>query len=163
MNAPHWHLVLNHLPVMGLLFVVLLLGYALVSGRGELYGVCLGALVLLGLVTIAVFYTGHGADEALMMDLSAADEKFVDAHAKAAKTAFICMCILGGIALVVAWLGRKLPHISRGVAAIILVLSLAELVLMGRTANLGGNIRHPEIRPAQPETAAPSATKEEAK
>ncbi|EDY17176.1 hypothetical protein CfE428DRAFT_5358 [Chthoniobacter flavus Ellin428] len=42
MNAPHWHLVLNHLPVMGLLFVVLLLGYALVSGRGELYGVCPG-------------------------------------------------------------------------------------------------------------------------
>jgi hypothetical protein len=163
MNAPHWHLVLNHLPVAGLLFVVILLGYALVSGRGELHGVCLGALVVIGLLTIAVFYTGRGADEALMMDLSGVDEKFVEAHAKAAKTTFICMCILGGVALVVAWLGRKLPHISRSVALVIFVLSLAELVLMGRTANLGGNIRHPEIRPAQPEGAVPGAPKEEAK
>jgi hypothetical protein len=160
MNAPHWHLVLNHLPVAGMLFVVILLGYALVSGRGELHGVCLGALVLMALLTIPVFYTGRGADEALMMDLSAADESLVDAHAKAAKTTFICMCILGGIALVVAWLGRKMPQISRRVASVVFILSVAQLVLMGWTANRGGNIRHPEIRPAQPQGAA---TKEEAK
>ena len=39
---------------------MLLLGYALVRGRGELYGVSLGALVLLALATVPVFLTGHG-------------------------------------------------------------------------------------------------------
>lgn len=162
MNAPHWHLAINHVPVVGLFLVVLLLGYAVVRGRGELYGVCLGALVFLALVTIAVFYTGRGADEAMMTDFSDVDEKFAELHEKLAKTAFICMSVLGGVALVVAWLGRKLPHISRGTAALIFVLTVAVAVLMGRVANLGGNIRHPEIRPSPPQVEG-AATKEEAK
>lgn len=161
MNAPHWHLAINHIPVVGVFLVLLLLGYALVRGRGELYGVSLGALVFLALVTVPVFYTGRSADDA-MMDIGDVDEKLVDLHEAAAKIAFIGIGVLGTIALVVAWMGRKLPHISRGTAALIFLLTFAETVLMGRAANLGGNIRHPEIRAAQPKTQG-AATKEESK
>ena len=161
MNAPYWHLAINHLPVVGVFLVLLLLGYAIVRGRGELYGVCLGALVFLALATVPVFYTGRSADE-VMMDIGNLDEKRVDLHEAAAKIAFIGICVLGGIALVAAWLGRKLPHISRGTAALIFFLTLAETVLMGRTANLGGNIRHPEIRGTQPKVEG-AAPKEESK
>ena len=162
MNAPHWHLAINHVPVVGVLLVLLLLGYALMRGRGELYGISLVALIFFALVTIAVFYTGRSADETMMTDFSDADEKFAELHEKAAKLAFIGMSVLGGIALLTCWLGRKLPHISRGTAALIFVLTLAETVLMGRAANLGGNIRHPEIRPPQAQAGAPAA-KEESK
>ena len=145
MNAPHWHLAINHLPVVGVFLVMLLLGYALVRGRGELYGVSLGALVLLALATVPVFFTGRGADEALMENADI-DDKLVHLHEAAANLAFIGMGVLGVVALAALWLGRKLPHLSRGVAAFLFVLALAETALMGRAANLGGNIRHPEIR-----------------
>jgi hypothetical protein len=130
---------------MGVFLVMLLLGYAIVQGRGELYGVSLGALVLLALATIAVFYTGFAAEDALM-EVPDIDDKLVGAHKNAAKMAFTGMCILGGIALVVWWFGRKLPHISRGTATLVFLLTVAETVLMARAANLGGDIRHPEIR-----------------
>jgi hypothetical protein len=146
MNAPHWHLAINHLPVMGVFLVMLLLGYALVRGRGELFGVSLGALVLLALATVPVFYTGQSADVALMDYTSDYDDKLIHLHEAAAKIAFIGIGILGMVALASLWFGRKLPHVSRGVAAIVFILALAETVLMARTANLGGNIRHPEIR-----------------
>jgi hypothetical protein len=147
MNAPHWHLAINHLPVVGVLFVAVLLGYAVVRGRGELYGVCLGALVLLALATVAVFFTGRSADDALM-EFADVDDKLVHLHEGAANIAFIGMSVLGIVALATLWFGRKLPHISRGMAAVILALAMIETALMARAANLGGNIRHPEIRPS---------------
>ena len=147
MNAPHWHLAINHVPVVGVFLVVLLLAYALVRGRGEWYGVSLGALVLLALATVPVFFTGRSADDVLM-EIPGVDDKLIHVHEAAANVAFAGVEMLGAIALIVLWLGRKLPHISRGAAAFILVLALAETVLLGRTANLGGQIRHPEIRAA---------------
>jgi hypothetical protein len=150
MNAPHWHLAINHLPVVGVFLVMLLLGYALVRGRGELYGVCLGGFVFLALVTWPVYYTGGKADDVLM-DVADVDGHLVHYHAVAAKTAFIGAGVLGVISLLALWLGSKRPQISRGAAALVFVLALAETALLGRTANLGGQIRHPEIRSSNAE------------
>jgi hypothetical protein len=157
MNAPHWHLAINHLPVVGVFLVVLLLAYALVRGRGELYGVSLGALVLLALATIAVFYTGRSADETLM-DYADVDDKLVHIHEAAANIAFTGIGILGAVSLVALGLSRKLPHVSKGVTTTIFLLAIVETMLMARTANLGGQIRHPEIRAG----GAPAATLQKA-
>jgi len=154
MNAPHWHLAINHIPVVGVFLVVILLGYALARGRGELYGVSLGALVLLALATIAVFFTGRRADDALM-DFADVDDKLVHIHEAAANFAFTGIGILGMVALVALVLGRKLPHVSRGAATVILLLAAVEMVLLAWTANLGGQIRHPEIRATSAAPASP--------
>jgi hypothetical protein len=160
MNAPHWHLAINHLPVVGVFLVLLLLGYALVRGRDELYGVTLGAFVLLALATVPVFFTGRSADDALM-ELAGAevDDKLVHIHEAAANVAFAGVGVLGVVALAALWVGRKLPRISRGAAAVVFLLALVETALLGRAANLGGNIRHPEIRSASP--AAPAAAEKD--
>jgi len=145
MNAPHWHLAINHLPVVGVFLVVMLLGYALVRGRGELYGVGLGALVLLAVATVPVFFTGRSADDALM-EISDIDDKLVHAHEAAANLAFIGIGVVGVVSLIILWFGRRLPHASRGAVMLVFALAVIETALMGRAANLGGNIRHPEIR-----------------
>ena len=54
-NAAHWHLVLNHLPVVDSLEAMLLLGWALIKNTDELKRVALAALVLVALVTIPAF------------------------------------------------------------------------------------------------------------
>jgi uncharacterized membrane protein len=152
MNPPHWHLAINHLPVVGIFLVVLLLGYAVVRGRGELYGVSLGAFVLLALATVAVFFTGRRADDSLM-EFSDIDEHLVRAHEQAAYVASIGAWVLGGLALVTLGVWRKSPIVPRGVALGILLLALVETLLMGRAANFGGEIRHPEIRSSAPTSA----------
>jgi hypothetical protein len=144
---------------VGVFLVMVLLGYALVRGRGELYGVSLGALVLLALATAPVFFTGRSADAALM-EFPDVDDKLVHIHEAAANVAFIGMGVLGVVALATLWFGRKLPHLSRGTAAVIFVLALAETALMGRAANLGGNIRHPEIRASGSAAEASHGAKE---
>ena len=61
MNAAHWHLVLNHIPVVATPFAALLLGFALWRKRpSELFGVSLGAFVLIALLSVPAYLTAPG-------------------------------------------------------------------------------------------------------
>jgi len=145
---------------VGVFLSALLLGYALVRRRGELYGAALGAVVLLALVAVPVFFTGRSADE-VMMAFSNVDDKLVHLHEAAANVAFAGTCVLGAVALLGLWRGRRLPHVSHGMASLVFVLSVIESIMLFRTANLGGQIRHPEIRAAgSPSESAPAKADE---
>jgi hypothetical protein len=150
MNYAHWHLTLNHVPVVGSFFVLGLLAWALWRRSEELKWTSLGATVLVALLTIPAYRTGEPAFEAAMEVLEATPEDedpIVKAHENAAGLAF------GGIALagVVALAGLIRARVTRKPIAPALVLSVFILVigtavLMARAANLGGQIRHSEIR-----------------
>lgn len=53
MNGAQWHLVLNHLPVTGTLFSLLLLSWALIRRSPELLKTALATAVLVGLTVWA--------------------------------------------------------------------------------------------------------------
>ena len=59
------------------------------------------------------------------------------------------MGIAAAVALFLSRGGRSTPKWSLGLLAF---LALATFALMVRTANFGGHIRHPEIRPAPAQT-----------
>jgi hypothetical protein len=61
MNAAHAHLVLNHIPIFGTLFGLLLLLYALVSGNDEIKKASFGAFVITSLITIPAFSADRSA------------------------------------------------------------------------------------------------------
>ena len=52
----------------------------------------------------------------------------------------------GFVAWVALWQTRRHGRAGRGLVAAATVLLIVSLVIMGRAANLGGEIRHPEIR-----------------
>src|ERR1700721_3524791 len=64
------------------------------------------------------------------------------------------MLFTGMFACLGLWQFRRLTHVPRWNLAVILVLTLVSLGLMIRASNLGGEIRHEEIRDAQ-ETVTP--------
>jgi asparagine N-glycosylation enzyme membrane subunit Stt3 len=59
MNWAHIHLSLNHLPVVGTFFGVLLLLLALLRKSEELKRVSLGVFVLTALLALPVYFTGE--------------------------------------------------------------------------------------------------------
>ena len=76
------------------------------------------------------------------------DKTLIDRHEQAADQATTGVFFMGIAAVVALFLsrgGRAVPKWSLGLLA---MLALATFALMARTANLGGHIRHPEIRPA---------------
>ena len=62
MSLVHLHLLLNHLPVIGAFFGVLLLAVALARRSSELAKVALAFFAFLGAVSVAVFFTGDTLD-----------------------------------------------------------------------------------------------------
>ncbi len=151
MNQAHLHLLLNHFPVIGAILCLLLLLFALIRKSDELKRASLGGLVLISLLTIPAFLTGEPAEE-LVENLPGVSHALIEAHEEAALVAFIALGLTGALALVgLIWFRRRtvLPIWLMTVA---LLLTSASVGLMARTANLGGEIRHTEIRAASGST-----------
>lgn len=159
MNTAHWHLILNHFPIIGTLggIVVLLYGFIRKSNDTKV----LGALLILAMAVISVMVmeTGEAAEE-VVEKIPGISEAAVEAHEDAAKIAngiLIASGALALISLVLHFLKKKVVTISM-VAT--LLLSSVAFGFMAYTGYLGGKIRHTEISTATNYTLTdqPSAT-----
>lgn len=112
--------------------------------NSDLAKAALGAGVVVGAVAIAVYFTGEPAVEAVEHLRGVADS-IIERHEDAAKIATIGAGILGALAAGVLIRFRRRP-IGRAVTMGSLVGALAPGGLMGWISNLGGQIRHSEIR-----------------
>ncbi|HEU5261192.1 MAG TPA: hypothetical protein VFU41_07185 [Gemmatimonadales bacterium] len=153
MNWAHIHLLLNHVPVLGTIFGLALLAYAVFKRNDDLKRLALGMFVVVGLLALPVYFTGEPAEETV--EHVVGDSKsFVKAHEAAALVSLIGVELLGLIALVGLYLSRGGRPLSAKITRATLVVSLVAAGLMARTANLGGQIRHAEIRAEAPFPAA---------
>lgn len=142
-NDAHWHLVLNHTPVIGSLAALLLLAWALIKNSDESKRIALTAVVLVALFSIPAFLTGEPA-ERLIKGLPGISKRWMSNHESIANTALWVALGAGVVALAVLFYFRK-RSIPRWAMGLILVVMLAVGALMARTANYGGKIHHPEI------------------
>ena len=145
MTVAHLHLLLNHVPMIGIVGVVLLFALALRRRSDELTRIALGLTVALALTAGAVFLTGEPAEE-LVEHLPGFDDAIVERHEEAALVATIAFGALGALAAgLLLWARRHV--LPRRTAMLGLAGALALTAVVGWTANLGGMIRHTEIRP----------------
>ena len=147
MSAAHWHLMLNHLPLLGLAIGTVLLAYGVWRRHEDVQRASLGLLAVAGLSALAVYLTGEPAEE-VVEGLANVSHDALEAHEH-----FAIYALVGGIATGVAALGTLLygwgrQSLARWTVLLTLVLALITTGLLGYTANLGGTISHPELRGA---------------
>ncbi|MFH1010645.1 MAG: hypothetical protein V1784_05360 [bacterium] len=145
MSPAHIHLMLNHVPVIGLLFAMLLLVYGLARKSTEVARASFLMYVLVALATIAVYFSGRGAED-IVENLPEVSEAMMAMHEDAALVSLTAILIVGVAALAGFIFVRSKP-ISRKLAVLVLVLSLLAGLSVGYTGSLGGKIHHPELRP----------------
>lgn len=145
MDPAHAHLILNHIPVVGLGAAILLLLYAFVRSNDEMKKAALIGFVLLALAAIPVYLTGGEAEERVE-HLPGVSEAIIEEHEEAATSSLIAIEILGALSLAGLVLTRGSRAVPRWLAVLSLGASIVVAGVMIRTANLGGQIRHTEIR-----------------
>ena len=158
MNLAHLHLLLNHLPTVGLGIALGLLLASLLKKSEDLQQASFVGFFLLGLLAIPAYLTGSAA-QFVIQDQTAVSQQVIAAHRDAALLALIVMEITGFVAWIALW--RFRPWHQTGV----LVLATVTFGLMASAANIGGHIRHQEILvkgtaapvPEWPRTAAAGA------
>jgi hypothetical protein len=143
-NLAHLHLVINHVPTIGSVAAlgVLFLGY--VRRNEHLKHVGLEVLFIVALLTLPVYVSG-AAGYFEIRERPGVSVDTMKLHQDVALFGFIWMMMAGFVAWTALWTWRRHGRPGRGLVPAATLLLLMSLVVMGRAANLGGEIRHPEI------------------
>jgi uncharacterized membrane protein len=153
MDGTHLHLLLNHVPTIGFVIAVGLYLVSLVGGSRDLKLASLAVMVGVALATIPAYVTGNMAS-AHIQEVPDVEQSMIATHEGAAFLAMIVIQFTGAVAWLAIWALRRTGRISTLSDVSILMLSVVALALVAGAANLGGNIRHTEIRPEQEVTTA---------
>ena len=148
MNLAHVHLLLNHFPTIGFGIGIALYVAAMIGKKDDLKRASLVILFLIAAVAIPTYMSGNAAEEVLKD--KGIQSSLIRAHEDAAMWAFLVMEITGFLAWLSLWQYRVIRRVAGWTTPVILILSLISFAAMARTANLGGEIRHPEIQSAPP-------------
>jgi hypothetical protein len=145
MSIPHLHLAISHAPLFAALIGFVILIIAVARRSPEMRWVAYGLFVAAALAGIPVFLSGEGSEEAIER-LPGVSEGLIDAHAAAAKLSLIGIELLGVFSLIAFGLERVRQLVPAPLVAIVLLAGGIETAALGYTANLGGQIRHSEVR-----------------
>lgn len=145
MSQAHFHLLVNHLPIVGSLFALVLLGVGLVRSSSSLTKAGLAAVLAAGLLCWPAQLSGAGA-AAIAQDLPRVSRALIEAHASAAELGFWALEGAAALALFGLLLLKNRAPKARAVAWLALAAAALSFGLLARAGNLGGLIRHPEIR-----------------
>jgi hypothetical protein len=153
MNAPHLHLILNHVPTIGSAIALGLLLLSLLRRQEALTRVSLEVFYVLALLTLPAYLSGVAT--ALQLEqLPDVSIEAIHKHHDGALVGFALTLLTGLASWFGLWQWRRTSRPSRLNIGIVLVLALLTLTTMAGTATMGGEIRHPEM---MAEGAAPTA------
>ena len=146
MNAPHIHIALTHIPVIGIMFSGILLLIAFLTMDKKWQRVSYWFIFFIAISTIPVFLSGEPTEE-IIEKLAGVSESVIEEHETIALISFIAMEALGLLSIIGLIIYRNSPMFPGSFQAGILIFTFIVMILFTYTAYLGGHIRHSEIRP----------------
>ena len=145
MSVVHLHLLLNHIPILGTLFGLLLLLYGLVRKSDEIKKASFGSFIIIAIITIPAYGSGLAATN-IVEGLPDVSKILIEQHQRAALLTLVTIEILGAVALLNLWLSRRSAHTKKWLVFLVLMLAVLASGLGMWTGSLGGQVRHTEVR-----------------
>ncbi|NOY47215.1 MAG: hypothetical protein GXO84_03225 [Chlorobi bacterium] len=145
MDATHLHLVLTHFPIIGVIIGILILAYGQFYKNSDIQKVALATFILMAILTIPVFLTGEEAEETVE-HIAGVSEQLIENHEELAEKAIWLMGLLGVFSMISFFAIVKKLSFAKTITLITLIVSLGTFGLFAQVGNLGGQIRHSEIR-----------------
>jgi uncharacterized membrane protein len=145
MSGAHFHLLVNHLPILGSVFgfMILLAGLLLKNTSVKLTGI--GILLFATFSVAFALLSGDPAGEAVN-GLPGVSESMVEHHESVAYSSLWAMIPMGLLAALAGYSILKKEKAGTTLAWVTLFLSLIVSALMAWVGLTGGEIRHTEIR-----------------
>ena len=147
MNSTHFHMLLNHFPIIGTLIGSGLLAWGILKDQQNLKSTAAVILTLMAIIAIPVYLTGEPAEESVEK-LPGVAESMISLHEDAATLAIWLMGVTGVAALIALFLSFQKRAIAKTAFLATFIFSLICFAAMARTGYYGGQIRHTEISSA---------------
>ena len=150
MNATQIHLALTHVPVILSFVGLVILVISFFRKNDTLIKTSIYILLFAGIFATPVYYSGEGTEEAIE-NLPGVSESIIEEHEEFAKFALIAV-LSSAIISLAGLILHKYTTLYRIIRLTVLVLALVSTGIIAKTAHLGGQIRHSEIRNASVST-----------
>lgn len=145
MNGAHYHLVLNHLPIIipivGLL--ILIGGFIVKSEIVKRTAYCI--FILSAIAAFAAIATGEGAED-VVKKIDGISKSLIHEHEEKAEVFALLSYILGITSILALWSNWKKKSYANYIGYTIIAYCLVVLYFAQQTGTTGGEIRHSEIR-----------------
>jgi uncharacterized membrane protein len=149
MNGTHFHLLFNHLPILGSVIGGLILLYAILVKSERTITAAYVLLVTSAIGGTITYFTGETAEETVE-DIAGISNAMLDQHEDLALFAFICVGFVGVASLIGLYLQQKKSTFAPTVAWVTFLGSIVAFSILAATGYTGGQIRHTEISQSNP-------------
>ncbi len=145
MNDAHWHLAVNHLPIIIPISGLIVLICSLIFKSDAVKKTAYLLFIIAALSAAVSMATGEGAEE-IVEHIPGIEHSMIHEHEEAAERFTVLMYVLGVVSILGLWAESKKVAWSKWVTYLVFVLSVAGIYLARITGTSGGEIRHTEIR-----------------
>ncbi len=145
MNDAHFHLVVNHLPLIFPLVGAIVLVTGILSRSEPIKRTGYFVFILGSIATVMAMSSGEGAEE-VVEEIKGVSQNFIHEHEEKAELFALLSYGLGLISLLSLWFSWKQKRLSKPASLIVLAFSFVVLFFGKQTGTSGGEIRHTEIR-----------------
>jgi hypothetical protein len=146
MNQAHLHLMTNHVPILGTLCALLVLGFSFFTRAQAVRTAAYLLFVFSAFGAVIANWTGEGAEK-IVEDLPGISHPVLEEHEEAADFALAASLTAGVLAVAGMAVSVFRPAWNGRMALAIGILGVLAFSIASRTAYLGGKIRHTELEP----------------
>jgi uncharacterized membrane protein len=145
MNDAHYHLLVNHFPIIGVILGLGILLFGLVLKNNIVKNVAYSLFVVAAVFVAISMATGEGAEEAVE-NMPNIGKHIIHEHEEMAEKLALVLYVLGVVSMLGLYTNFKNHSKAKLVSLLALVLAVLAVFLGKQTGTSGGAIRHTEIR-----------------
>ncbi|MFC7772742.1 hypothetical protein [Flavobacterium sp. GCM10027622] len=160
MNEAHYHMLVNHFPIIGLFFGIAILAYGMFKRNALLINTAYIIFIFCMIMGKVSMMTGDKAEH-FVEDFSGFSHELIEEHEEAAEGFMKIMYALGFASALGLYVDYKKHNKALLVSFLVITVAIVAIVLSGPVGTSGGEIRHDEIREGTVKTALPTNEAEE--
>ena len=145
MNDAHLHMVVNHFPIIGIIFGLSILIFGVLLKNKTLINTAYGLFIVGAIFAAVSMATGDGAEE-MVENIPTVGEKIIHIHEEMAEKLAIMLYVLGVVSILGWYLNIKKHTKATLVSFLAMTIAIIGVFLAQETGTTGGEIRHTEIR-----------------
>ena len=145
MNDAHIHLLVNHFPIIGMIFGFGILIAGIIFRNNAVINVSYFIFIVAAILAFISISSGEGAED-LVEDLPNVGKQIIHEHEEFAEKLALVLYILGAVSLYGLYANLKNHSKAKLTSYLALVIAIVGVVLAKSVGTSGGEIRHTEIR-----------------
>ena len=143
MNDVHFHLLINHFPIVGAVFAILVLVIGIFTRSEVIKRVAYGLFLLTAILSIPSNKSGENA-EGHVKKITGVDDIMIEKHEEMAELGLWTAIVTGLVSCLALFLSLKENDLKGIISIVVLAVALVAMYFLWQTGETGGKIRHIE-------------------